>query len=190
MPYRDPRQALEERLRALEQERAELQAELAHQDAVRERARRVDADLAELRDLAGGKLSLPVLQMATPCKARWEDMEGDDHVRFCTECRKNVYDLTTLSELETALLVRQKEGRFCGRMAIRRDGTAIADDCPVGVRRRRRTTVAVIALAATATTAMTMTKVGAVEAPRQVRRAQLDEARPAKPEPRLGDRRR
>lgn len=84
---------------------------------------------------------LPVLldnlRIATPCRVDWDDMEGDDRVRFCGRCRKNVYNLSALRRDEAEALVRQKEGRLCVRFYRRADGTVLTADCPVGVRRKR-----------------------------------------------------
>jgi hypothetical protein len=55
--------------------------------------------------------SLDHLRIARPCPARWEDMAGDDRVRFCQACRKNVYNLSALSREAAAKLIEEREGR-------------------------------------------------------------------------------
>ncbi len=93
------------------------------------------------------------LEVASPCPMSWDKMSGDDRVRFCGSCRLNVYNLTVMSPEEIADLVREKGGRFCGRIYRRPDGTALAQDCPVGRTRkilRRVAAVAAVLLAATA----------------------------------------
>ncbi len=80
---------------------------------------------------------LESLRIATPCAADWNDMKGDEFVRFCGRCEKNVYDLSALSRLEAEQLVAEKEGRMCVRFYQRADGTVLTNDCPVGVRRER-----------------------------------------------------
>ena len=77
------------------------------------------------------------IRIAAPCSADWDDMAGDERVRFCGKCEKNVYNLSAMTREEGEALVRQKEGRLCVRLYQRRDGTVITSDCPVGVRRRR-----------------------------------------------------
>jgi hypothetical protein len=72
------------------------------------------------------------LRVASPCDASWEEMEGDDLVRFCQHCRKNVYNLSGMSPREAAEFVRQAEGRLCVRFYRRHDGTLLTDNCPVG----------------------------------------------------------
>jgi len=77
------------------------------------------------------------IRIATPCSADWDDMSGDDRVRFCGKCEKNVYNLSAMSRDEGERLMREKEGRLCVRLYQRADGTVITNDCPVGVRRAR-----------------------------------------------------
>ncbi len=79
------------------------------------------------------------VRVASPCNARWEDMTGDDRARFCKHCSKHVFNLSAMTQAEAASLIREKEGKFCGRFSRRRDGTMLTADCPVGrgVRHRR-----------------------------------------------------
>lgn len=90
------------------------------------------------------------LQIAAPCPARWADMEGDDRVRFCQQCELHVYDLTNLAPTEVEDLVRTTEGRLCGRLFRRADGTLTAKNCPVGLRARLRRRVVSVASAVAA----------------------------------------
>jgi hypothetical protein len=78
------------------------------------------------------------LRVASPCDASWEEMEGDDLVRFCRHCQKNVYNLSGMSRREAAEFVRETEGRLCVRFYRRRDGTLLTDNCAVGFRAARR----------------------------------------------------
>ncbi|MDB6016530.1 MAG: hypothetical protein JWR19_1019 [Pedosphaera sp.] len=78
------------------------------------------------------------IRIASPCSARWEDMGGDDRIRFCDHCRKNVYNFTSLTAPEVAALVEAKGGNLCARMHQRADGTMLTEDCPVGVARQWR----------------------------------------------------
>jgi len=75
------------------------------------------------------------LRIASPCKAPWENMDGDDRVRFCRECNRNVYNLTAMTEREAKRVVAEREGRLCVRFYQRRDGTVLTSDCPVGAKR-------------------------------------------------------
>ena len=65
-------------------------------------------------------------------------MRGDDRVRFCDQCRLNVYNLTDMSRSQAEKLVAEREGRLCVRFYRRADGTVLTDNCPVGLRAARR----------------------------------------------------
>jgi hypothetical protein len=81
-------------------------------------------------------IALPLLdriRIASPCAARWEDMEGDARARHCGQCRLNVYNLSemTREEAERVMTTTGAEG-VCVRMYRRADGTVLTRDCPVG----------------------------------------------------------
>ncbi|HYH86221.1 MAG TPA: carboxypeptidase-like regulatory domain-containing protein [Pyrinomonadaceae bacterium] len=78
------------------------------------------------------------VRVATPCPASWNKMEGDERVRFCSQCELHVYNLSEMTKQEAESLVAKTEGRLCGRMYRRADGTILTKDCPVGVRALRR----------------------------------------------------
>lgn len=82
--------------------------------------------------------SLESIQVASPCDVSWEEMKGTDHVRFCGQCQKNVYNLSAMSRREADELIEQREGRMCIRLYKREDGTVLTEDCPVGLRAARR----------------------------------------------------
>jgi hypothetical protein len=94
------------------------------------------------------------VRIASPCSADWNQMMGDDRVRFCPECRRNVYNFSSMTEAEVKRLVAQSEGRLCGRFYQRGDGTMLAKNCPVGFRGSilRAARVATATLAAIMTT--------------------------------------
>lgn len=91
------------------------------------------------------------VDVASPCTADWGEMKGDDFVRFCGHCEKNVYNLSALTADAAIELIRAKEGKLCGRFFRRADGTMLTADCPVGlhhrVRRKRRLAVLAASLA-------------------------------------------
>jgi hypothetical protein len=153
MSYRD----VSESLRAYRERIANDldEARCAAREAA-ERASKVailERELAETETLLAkmgvARRGLPVLddvRIAAPCKADWDGMAGDDHVRFCVQCEKNVYNLSSLSREEAEALLAAKEGKMCVRIFRREDGTVLTDDCPVGVKRRRRRRAAVAAV--------------------------------------------
>jgi hypothetical protein len=72
------------------------------------------------------------IKVASPCSANWNEMYGNDRMRFCGDCKLNVYNLSGMSRQEAENLVMNAEGRLCVRFYQRRDGTVITRDCPVG----------------------------------------------------------
>ncbi len=78
------------------------------------------------------------LRIATSCPIGWEQMTGDNRVRFCDVCRLNVYNISELSRTEAETLIASTEGRLCARLFRRADGTILTKDCPVGLRALRR----------------------------------------------------
>ena len=78
------------------------------------------------------------LRIATPCPISWEQMTGDNRVRFCNHCQLNVYNLSALSRVEAEELIASTEGRLCARLFRRADGTVLTENCPVGLRALRR----------------------------------------------------
>jgi hypothetical protein len=105
----------------------------------------LEKELAEteglLEKVGGNRRGLPLLDavsIAAPCRASWDQMVGDEHVRFCGQCEKNVYNLSSLPREEAEALLSAKEGKMCVRLFRRDDGTVLTSDCPVGVRKRRR----------------------------------------------------
>ena len=81
---------------------------------------------------------LASLRVASPCHVSWDDMTGDDRVRFCTSCNLNVYDFGAMTSDEVRTMITNSTGRVCGRLYRRTDGTLITRDCPVGLRAVRR----------------------------------------------------
>src|SRR3954465_14003270 len=80
------------------------------------------------------------LSAASPGSADWDAMYGDDRKRFCGECKLNVYNLSGMTRDEAEALIMNAEGRLCGRMYRRADGTVITSDCPVGWERIKQRT--------------------------------------------------
>ncbi len=81
--------------------------------------------------------NLEDVRIASPCKASWRKMKGDDRVRNCAKCELNVYNISEMSREEAAELIANTEGRLCIRLWRRRDGTVITKDCPMEFRKLR-----------------------------------------------------
>lgn len=77
------------------------------------------------------------ITVPTPCTVDWNTMQGDDKVRFCSQCKLNVHNLSAMSQTEAENLMDASEGRLCVRFYRRLDGTVVTDNCPVGLRAMR-----------------------------------------------------
>ena len=85
--------------------------------------------------------SLPLLEdirIASPCHASWDEMTGDDRVRFCSSCSKHVFNLSGMKREEARQLLAEQTGHLCVRVFKREDGTVLTADCPVGLARVRQ----------------------------------------------------
>jgi hypothetical protein len=94
--------------------------------------------------------ALDRVRIAAPCEADWDEMRGDERVRFCHRCSLNVYNLSAMTRREAERLVTRTEGaRLCVRFYRRKDGTMLTRSCPVGLtalkRRASRVTSATFA---------------------------------------------
>jgi hypothetical protein len=139
MPYRDDLAALRAREEALAREVT------AKQDELHEIRKTIDGLKPRFR-----------LRVASPCPADWNAMQGDDRMRFCGQCEKNVYNISAMTHAEAEELIREKEGKLCVRFFQRSDGTVLTADCPVGRRRKRNRRI----LMAAGATGLTLSAVG------------------------------
>lgn len=103
------------------------------------------------------------VSVASPCTARWDDMTGDERVRFCHHCQKSVFNLSALTQAEAEALVIEKEGKFCGRFHRRRDGRMLTADCPVGRKTRHRRLAVMLGAAAGLMTLITTAIAGGLD---------------------------
>ena len=93
---------------------------------------------------------LPHVRVASPCPANWDEMLGNNRVRFCGQCKLNVYNLSGMTRQEADAVLTRTEGRLCVRVYQRADGTILTEDCPVGLQavRQRLTRIATAVLSA------------------------------------------
>jgi hypothetical protein len=137
MTYRNDLAALAARKTALELE-------------VRQRQRELD-DANRMVQEIEARTKLPVLdniRIAAPCSAEWANMTGDERVRHCNSCSKNVYNLSGMTRDEAETLLVEKEGQLCVRYYRRHDGTILTSDCARGKRYRRGRRVLVAGITA------------------------------------------
>jgi hypothetical protein len=82
-------------------------------------------------------------------------MTGDERVRHCAKCDKDVFNLSALTAEQAESLIRERAGTLCARYYQRKDGTILLADCEIGRRgkRQRRYIAAGLALALSSGTA-------------------------------------
>lgn len=93
-------------------------------------------------------IPLEQIKVASPCSASWEAMTGTEQVRHCESCRKNVYNLSDMTQTEAERLITRMEGHLCVRYYTRSDGTILTQDCPTGLRAVRKRLAARLSYAA------------------------------------------
>ena len=92
------------------------------------------------------KYGFESIKIASPCKADWNEMTGDEQARFCSLCQQHVYNFSSMTGHEIAQLIKEREGqRTCVRFFKRADGTMMTKDCPVGFQQKRRRAVGTLA---------------------------------------------
>ena len=137
MTYRSDLDALDARHDALSNELAAKTRELDEATKLLEEAR--------------ARAKLPILdniRVASPCRADWNAMLGDERARHCNQCEKQVFNLSEMTRPEAEALIIEKHGELCARYYQRHDGTILTADCRVGiVAGRKRKLVAAASLA-------------------------------------------
>jgi hypothetical protein len=94
-----------------------------------------------MKNAADGRRRLDLVDevmIASPCNVSWDGMRGDDRVRFCGQCRQNVYNVEALDRGAARRLIEAREGRVCLRILRRDDGTVVTADCWTRLRAARR----------------------------------------------------
>jgi hypothetical protein len=87
------------------------------------------------------------LVVESPCPADWELMQGTDQRRYCGECRKYVYDLSSMTVRQAEAILWQSKGNLCARFARLADGTTLTKeltDSSYSVRRSSPVAAAVL----------------------------------------------
>jgi hypothetical protein len=144
-PYRNDVDALRERKGSLERELSRLREQTSQLEGLRSQEQALERELSQVAQQLGAstaKRSLPMLdqvRVASPCNANWNEMLGDERVRFCVSCEKNVYNLSAMPREDAERLLQERLGKdLCVRFYQRADGTILTEDCPVGVKKKRR----------------------------------------------------
>ncbi|MFT3694257.1 MAG: hypothetical protein QM831_14015 [Kofleriaceae bacterium] len=130
MSYRSDIDALDARHDVLSNELAAKTKELEHATKLLARAK------------------LPILdniKIASPCRADWADMIGDDRSRHCHTCDKQVFDLSEMTREQAEALIVEKNGKLCVKYFQRHDGRIMTADCRQGLIAARKLKVVAVA---------------------------------------------
>jgi len=65
------------------------------------------------------------ITIPAPCDADWDQMIGNDQVRFCEHCNLHVTNLSTMTRQEARRIVERSQGRLCVRYLQSPDGQII-----------------------------------------------------------------
>ena len=74
-------------------------------------------------------MKLELVQVQEPCTVPWSSMKGDERIRRCELCRKDVYNLSGMTRAQAELLLDGSQEKLCVRMVRRADGTVMTSDC-------------------------------------------------------------
>jgi hypothetical protein len=85
-------------------------------------------------------------------------MVGDERVRYCPDCKLDVYNFSTMSDEDVERIVSRREQQLCARVRQRPDGTVMTRNSSVSfsVVMQRISRAASIALAAAISVAPAM----------------------------------
>ncbi len=72
---------------------------------------------------------LDAITIKTPCKQDWTRMSGDERVRHCRACQRNVFNFSAMKRAEVEALLVRTEGGLCARYFRRLDGSIATADC-------------------------------------------------------------
>jgi hypothetical protein len=78
------------------------------------------------------KVKLENVHIASPCRADWNEMTGDERVRTCAACAKPVFNFSEMTRDEAEQVLAENRGNLCARFYQRKDGTILLADCSVG----------------------------------------------------------
>jgi hypothetical protein len=124
-PYRDGRDGLIVKRRALAGELERLERAAARRDRIAGELTAIDEELRARRS------PLELIAIETPCRERWDAMKGDDVTRRCGRCQRDVHDLSRMTEAEIEALFARAGASPCVRLRRRPDGRVVTADCPV-----------------------------------------------------------
>src|SRR5262245_58499937 len=103
------------------------------------------------------KYFLDQITVPSPCTKSWDNMIGNDQVRFCEHCSLSVQNLSEMTRKQASRLIAKSKGRLCVRYIRRPDGSLVHVDGKRRLHRIRRR----ISRAAAGSFSATLTVTGA-----------------------------
>lgn len=76
------------------------------------------------------KRRLNNLAIVSPCSIDWQDLSGDDRIRYCSDCNLHVHNFAAMTSGEIDLLMQSDSNRVCGRIT-RFEGAIITKDSKI-----------------------------------------------------------
>ncbi|MEK7724867.1 MAG: carboxypeptidase-like regulatory domain-containing protein [Acidobacteriota bacterium] len=96
------------------------------------------------------KKFLDSIDVKSPCSESWDEMFGNDEVRFCSHCAKNVHNLSAMTQKKAEDLIKNSNGKLCVRYVKTPNGNLITSP-PKLTKITRRATIAASVLATSLT---------------------------------------
>ena len=93
---------------------------------------------------------LDKMEVQSPCNESWDEMIGNDEVRFCSHCAKNVHNISAMTRNKAEELIEKSNGKLCIRYVKNPNGKLITAP-PVLTKITRRATIAASVLATSLT---------------------------------------
>jgi hypothetical protein len=76
------------------------------------------------------------IEINSPCKESWDEMNGSEKTRYCQKCKFNVHNFSEMEQGEIDELLKSDD-RVCVRLYVRPDGTYMTKNCRAKVKRNR-----------------------------------------------------
>lgn len=90
------------------------------------------------------------IKLSFECPVLWSSMTGDERIRHCGQCDKNVYNVSEMNRAEAVEFLRNATEETCIQFYRRSDGSVMTEPCPSTIRKLRRATLRKVACVATA----------------------------------------
>ncbi|MBX7170249.1 MAG: hypothetical protein K1X72_04775 [Pyrinomonadaceae bacterium] len=59
------------------------------------------------------KYNLENIKVKNPCSMDWEDMTGNDEIRFCGRCQQNIYNISEMPKRRALKVLNQPNEKIC-----------------------------------------------------------------------------